>query len=239
MDAIFLRLGADLARYQTIMQDARDLSPFFCELFGDGMAFLNEYNPAFTTYRLAARWSRRRGRGRGSRDGPSRPASRSCHASAAQLPRLAPRSSSTWTYRSVQPSCSWKGDAILHQKARAGPRRNRNCPAQRVLQGGAPPLPVRWRDAQSRARSARLHFGGNLVGNMLRHTVIGPGPQTFPRAGDASSGLAESHSRCISICNSSRSLKVCMNQSRPRRNRSHISSVSAPGSLSIPQRANA
>lgn len=40
-------LGCDLSRYEAVMKDARDLSPFFSELFRNGMAFLCEYNKTF------------------------------------------------------------------------------------------------------------------------------------------------------------------------------------------------
>jgi len=41
-------LGCDVSRYEVVMKDARDLSPFFSELFRNGMAFLCEYNQTFT-----------------------------------------------------------------------------------------------------------------------------------------------------------------------------------------------
>lgn len=41
-------VGCDLSQYQVAMKDARDLSPFFNEVFQNGMAFLCEYNKTFT-----------------------------------------------------------------------------------------------------------------------------------------------------------------------------------------------
>lgn len=41
-------LGCDLSQYEVVMKNAKDLSPFFSEVFRNGMAFLCEYNPAFT-----------------------------------------------------------------------------------------------------------------------------------------------------------------------------------------------
>lgn len=41
-------VGCDLSQYQVAMKDAKDLSPFFNEVFQNGMAFLCEYNKAFT-----------------------------------------------------------------------------------------------------------------------------------------------------------------------------------------------
>ena len=40
-------LGIDLSQYGVVMKDAKDLSPFFGELFRNGMAFLCEYNAQF------------------------------------------------------------------------------------------------------------------------------------------------------------------------------------------------
>jgi hypothetical protein len=40
-------LGCDLSQYEVVMKDAKDLSPFFSELFRNGMAFLCEYNAQY------------------------------------------------------------------------------------------------------------------------------------------------------------------------------------------------